>query len=222
MTTFLALAGQTLKLGVRAGGGAIVALIFFLAVVTVIPFGVGPDLKLLARIGPAILWIAALLASLLGLERLFGADRDDGSLDIYVVSGEPLVVYALGRAAGHWIATGLPIVIAAPILGILLNLDPRAMGAVTLTLLVGTPALTLIGAVGAALTAGLPRGGLLITVLVLPLTVPVLIFGVSATLGAISDPEPFLSPFLLLCAGTLAALVLAPIAAAAALKLALE
>ena len=222
MTSFFALAGQTLKLGVRAGGGAIVGLVFFLAVVTVIPFGVGPDLKLLARIGPAILWIAALLASLLGLERLFGADREDGSLDVYSVSGEPLVVYALGRAAGHWIATGLPIVIAAPILGLLLNLEPLAMAAVTLTLLVGSPALTLIGAVGAALTASLPRGGLLITVLVLPLTVPVLIFGVSATLGAISDPEPFLSPFLLLCAATLTALVLAPIAAAAALKLALE
>lgn len=222
MTTFFALVGQTLKLGVRAGGGAIVGLVFFLAVVTVIPFGVGPDLKLLARIGPAILWIAALLASLLGLERLFGADREDGSLDIYVVSGEPLVVYALGRAAGHWIATGLPLVIAAPVLGLLLNLEPLAMAAVALTLLIGTPALTLVGAVGAALTAGLPRGGLLITVLVLPLTVPVLIFGVSATLGAISDPEPFLSPFLLLCAATLAALVLAPIAAAASLKLALE
>jgi heme exporter protein B len=222
MKTFLTLVGQTLKLGVRAGGGAIVGLVFFLAVVTVIPFGVGPDLKLLARIGPAILWIAALLASLLGLERLFGADREDGSLDLYVVSGEPLVIYALGRAAGHWTLTGLPLVIAAPILGLLLNLEPRAMAAVALTLLVGTPALTLIGAVGAALTAGLPRGGLLIAVLVLPLTVPVLIFGVSATLGAISDPEPFLSPFLLLCASTLVALVLAPIAAAAALKLALE
>ncbi len=222
MTTLLALAGQTLRLGVRAGGGAIVGLVFFLAVVTVIPFGVGPDLKLLARIGPAILWIAALLASLLGLERLFGADREDGSLDLYVVSGEPLVIYALGRAAGHWTLTGLPLVIAAPILGLLLNLEPRAMAAVALTLLVGSPALTLIGAVGAALTAGLPRGGLLIAVLVLPLTVPVLIFGVSATLGAISDPEPFLSPFLLLCASTLAALALAPIAAAAALKLALE
>jgi heme exporter protein B len=222
MKTFLTLVGQTLKLGVRAGGGAIVGLVFFLAVVTVIPFGVGPDLKLLARIGPAILWIAALLASLLGLERLFGADREDGSLDLYVVSGEPLVIYALGRAAGHWTLTGLPLVIAAPILGLLLNLEPRAMAAVALTLLVGTPALTLIGAVGAALTAGLPRGGLLAAVLVLPLTVPVLIFGVSATLGAISDLEPFLSPFLLLCASTLAALALAPIAAAAALKLALE
>jgi heme exporter protein B len=222
MTAFSALVGQTLRLAVRAGGGAIVALVFFLAVVTVIPFGVGPDLKLLARIGPAILWIAALLASLLGLERLFGADREDGSLDVYFVSGEPLFVYALGRAAGHWIATGLPIVIAAPILGLLLNLEPRAMAAVALTLSVGTPALTLIGAVGAALTAGLPRGGLLVTVLVLPFTIPVLIFGVLATQGAISDPEPFIAPFLLLCAGTLAALVLAPIAAAAALKLALE
>jgi heme exporter protein B len=222
MTMILAVAGQTLRLGFRAGGGAIVALIFFLAVVAVVPFGVGPDLKLLSHIGPAMLWIAALLASLLGLDRLFGADREDGSLDLFVVSGEPLVLYVLGRVAGHWISTGLPIVVAAPILGLLLNLEPIAMGAVTLTLLVGTPALTLIGAVGAALTAGLPRGGLLIAVLVLPLTIPVLIFGVAATSGAILDPEPFLSPFLLLAAGALAALALAPIAAAAALKLALE
>lgn len=222
MMTFAAVCIQTIKLGIRAGGGALVALIFFLAVVTVVPFGVGPDLKLLARIGPAILWIAALLASLLGLERLFGADREDGSLDLHIVSGEPLVLYALGRVVGHWIATGLPIVIAAPILGLLLNLEPRAMAAVALTLLVGSPALTLIGSVGAALTAGLPRGGLLIAVLVLPLAIPVLIFGVMATLGALSDPEPFLAPFLLLCALTLAAAALAPIAAAAALKLSVE
>jgi heme exporter protein B len=222
VSVFAAVVGQTVRLALRAGGGAVVALIFFLAVVTTVPFGIGPDLRLLARIGPAILWIAALLASLLGLDRLFGADREDGSLDLVMVSGESLVVYALGRAAGHWLATGLPIVVAAPVLGLLLNLSPLAMGAVALTLLVGTPALTLIGSVGAALTAGLPRGGLLIAVLVLPLTIPVLIFGVSATLGAISDPEPFLSPFLLLSAGTLAALALAPIAAAAALRLALE
>lgn len=222
MTAFVAVCKQTVRLGIRAGGGALVALIFFLAVVTVVPFGVGPDLKLLARIGPAILWIAALLASLLGLERLFGADCEDGSIDLYVVSGEPLVLYALGRAAGHWIATALPIVVAAPILGLLLNLEPRAMAAVALTLLVGSPALTLIGSVGAALTAGLPRGGLLIAVLVLPLAIPVLIFGVSATLGSISDPEPFLAPFLLLGACTLVALALAPFAAAAALKLSLE
>jgi heme exporter protein B len=219
---FRALVRQTLRLGIRAGGGAFVGLIFFLAVVTVVPFGIGPDAKLLARIGPAILWIAALLASLLGLERLFGADREDGTLDLVVVAGEPLVVFVLGRAVGHWLATGLPIVLAAPVLGLLLNLEPPAMAAVTLTLLVGSPALTFIGAVGAALTAGLPRGGLLTAVLVLPLTVPVLIFGVSATSGAIADPEPFLAPFLLLSALTLAALALTPIAASAALRSALE
>ncbi|MDQ3559908.1 MAG: heme exporter protein CcmB [Pseudomonadota bacterium] len=222
MSAFLAFLRQTLRLELRAGGGAAVGLIFFLAVVAVVPFGIGPDLNLLARIGAPILWIAALLASLLGLDRLFGADREDGTLDLVVVSGEPLVLYALGRAAGHWIATGLPIVAAGPVLGLLLNLPPVALAATTLTLLVGSPALTLIGAVGAALTAGLPRGGLLAAILVLPLTVPVLIFGVAATTGAVSDPEPFLSPFLLLAAATLAALALAPFAAAAALRQALE
>ncbi len=222
MSFLRALIGQTLRLGLRAGGGAFVGPIFFLAVVTVVPFGVGPDAKLLARIGPAVLGIAALLASLLGLERLFGADREDGTLDLVVVSGEPLVIYALGRAAGHWLATGLPVVVAAPVLGLILNLEPLALAAVMLTLLVGSPALTFIGAVGAAVTAGLPRGGLLSAVLVLPLTVPVLIFGVSATSGAISDPAPFLSPFLLLGAISLASLVLGPIAAAGALKSALD
>lgn len=222
MRVFLAFLRQTLVLALRAGGGSLVAFVFFLAVVSVIPFGIGPDLNLLARIGPAILWIALLLASLLGLDRLFGADYEDGSLDLIVVSGEPLLIYVLGRAVGHWLATSVPLVVAAPALGLLLNLQPRAMTAVTLTLLVGSPALTLIGTVGAALAAALPRGGLLIAVLVLPFTIPVLIFGVSATSGAISAAEPFLPSFLLLCAGSLIALALAPFAAAMALKLALE
>ena len=222
MRAFLAIAGQTLRLALRAGGGAPVALIFFLAVVVVVPFAVGPDLNLLSRIGPAVLWIAALLASLLGLDRLFGADGEDGSLDLVIVSGQSLILYVLGRAAGHWLVTGIPIVIAAPLLGLLLNIEPPALAAVALTLLFGTPALTLIGAVGAALAAGLPRGGMLIAVLILPLTIPVLIFGVSATLGAVSEPEPFLSPFLLLCASSLAALALTPFAAAAALRQSLE
>lgn len=221
MSLVLAVIGQTLRLGLRAGGGAAVGVIFFLAVVTVVPFGIGPDLDLLARIGPAVLWIAALLATLLGLERLFGADREDGTLELFLVSGQPLILYVLGRALGHWIATGLPVVLAAPLLGLLLNLQPLALAAVTLTLLVGSPALTFIGAVGAAVTAGLPRGGLLTAVLVLPLAVPVLIFGVLATSGAISDPEPFASPLLLLGAATLASLALAPPAAAAALRAAL-
>ena len=222
MSALVAVAGQTVRLALRAGGGGAVALVFFLAVASVVPFGIGPDLNLLARIGPAILWIAALLASLLGLDRLFGGDSEDGSLDLVLVSGEPLMLYVLGRAAGHWLVTGLPIVAAAPFLGLLLNVEPPALAAMALTLLVGTPALTLIGAVGAALAAGLPRGGLLAAVLVLPLTVPVLIFGVSAILGAVNDPEPFLSPFLLLCALTLVALALAPFAAAAALRQVLE
>jgi heme exporter protein B len=222
LTTFLAIAGQTARLGWWAGGGALTPLVFFLAVVAVVPFGVGPDLNLLARIGPAMLWIGALLASLLGLERLFGADREDGSLDLFIAAGEPLPLVVLARAAGHWLVTGLPIVAAAPVLGLLLNLSPPALGAVTLTLLAGTPALTLIGAVGAALTAGLARGGMLIAVVVLPLTIPVLIFGVAATNGAVADPDPFLAPFLVVCAISLAAAALAPLAGAAALRLGLE
>lgn len=218
MTAFFAVLRQTLRLQLRAGGGALVGLIFFLAVIAVVPFGVGPDQKLLARVGPAILWIAALLASLLGLDRLFSADAEDGTLDLVMVSGEALVVFVFARALGHWLATGLPLVLAAPVLGLLLNVEPLGLAALTLTLLVGSPALTFIGAVGAAITASLPRGGLLTAVLVLPLTIPVLIFGVAATAGAVSDPEPFLSPFLLLCSITLAALALAPFAGATALR----
>ncbi len=222
MKVFLAVLQATLLTSIRSGGGASTGLIFFLAVTVVVPFGVGPDLNLLGRIGAPVLWIAALLASLLGLERLFSADAEDGTLDLFMVSGEPLFLYALARAVGHWITTGLPLVAAAPVLGLLLNVQPLALLAVTLTLLVGSPALTLIGSVGAALTAGLGRGALLAAVLVLPFTIPVLIFGVAASTGAVSDPEPFLSPFLLLCAASLASLALAPFAAAAALRQSLD
>jgi heme exporter protein B len=221
VSAFLALAGQTARLSLR-GGGAMVALVFFLAVVTVVPFGVGPDLKLLARIGPAILWIGALLATLLGLDRLFQDDRDDGSLDLLVVAGEPLELAVAAKLAGHWLATGLPLAVAAPILGLLLGLEPVALGAVTLTLIAGTPALTAIGAIGAALTAGLGRGGALIAVLVLPFAIPVLIFGVSAASAVIAGPAPFLPPFLVLIAIALVSLVIAPVAGAAALRAGLE
>jgi heme exporter protein B len=222
MTAFLALFSQTVRIAFRAGGGGVVGLVFFLAVVAVVPFGVGPDPALLARIGPSVLWIAALLASLLGLDRLFAADCDDGTLDLVIVSGRPVVAFVLARSLAHWFGAALPIALAAPALGLLLNLDLGALAAVLLTLVVGTPALTFVGAVGAALTAALPRGGLLAAVLVLPLTAPVLIFGVAATAGAIAEPAPFLAPFLLLCAATLAALALAPLAAAAALKQGLD
>ncbi|XYK79111.1 MAG: heme exporter protein CcmB [Labrenzia sp.] len=216
----MALFQRDLRLSVRVGGSALVGVLFFLAVVTVIPFGVGPDLNLLARIGPAILWIGALLATLLGLDRLFQADRDDGTLDLMLMAGRPLELVVLIKCLAHWTATGLPLVVAAPVLGIFLNLDPVSMAAVTATLLVGTPALTLIGAIGASLTVSLRRGGLLLAVLVVPLAIPVLIFGVSSADAAIRDPVPFLTPFLILCALSLIAAVVGPIASAAALRFA--
>ncbi|MFJ6326470.1 MULTISPECIES: heme exporter protein CcmB [unclassified Rhizobium] len=209
---------RDLKLSVRAGGGALIGILFFLTVVAVIPFGVGPDLKLLSRIGPAIVWIGALLASLLGLDRLFQAERDDGSLDLLVMQETPLVLTVFIKCAAHWVATGLPLVIASPLLGLFMNMNETAIGATALTLLVGSPAITFIGAVGAAVAVALPRGGLLVSILVLPLTIPVLIFGVSATYAAVEGPQPFLPPFLILIALTLFFAVLGPAAAALALR----
>jgi heme exporter protein B len=196
--------------------------LFFLIVVTLVPFAVGPDLAQLQRIGPAILWIGALLASLLTLDRLFAADHEDGSLDLLLMGHAPLELAILAKAIAHWITTGLPLVIAAPLLGLFLNLEPTAIGAVALTLLAGTPALTCIGLIGAALSVALRRGGLLLPVLVLPLTIPVLIFGVSASNAAVVGPVPFGAPFTILCALTLGSLVLGPFAAAAALRQGLE
>ncbi len=215
-----ALISREFRLAFRAGTGALTGLLFFLAVIAVIPFGVGPDMKLLARIGPAILWIGALLASLLGLDRLFQIDREDGSLDLMVAGQDmlSLVLTVFAKALSHWLMTVLPLVIAAPVLGLIMNMEPLAIGAATLTLLVGTPAITFIGAVGAAVTVALPRGGLLVSVLILPLVIPVLIFGVSATQAAVTDPDPFLPPFLILCALTLFFAVLGTIAAAFSLK----
>ncbi|MFB2565025.1 heme exporter protein CcmB [Rhizobium sp. IMFF44] len=209
---------RDLRLSVRAGGGALIGILFFLTVVAVIPFGVGPDLKLLSRIGPAIVWIGALLASLLGLDRLFQAERDDGSLDLLVMQETPLVLTVFIKCAAHWVATGLPLVIASPLLGLFMNMNETAIAATALTLLVGSPAITFIGAVGAAVAVALPRGGLLVSILVLPLTIPVLIFGVSATYAAVEGPQPFLPPFLILIALTLFFAVIGPTAAALALR----
>ena len=218
---FIAIAGQTARLSLKSGGGAFVGLVFFAAVVAVVPFGVGPDLKLLARIGPAMLWIGALLATLLGLDRLFGEDKEDGALDLLVLSGLPLEVTVLAKCAGAWAATALPLVVVSPVLGLLLGMEPEALGVTTLTLLLGSPALTLIGAIGAALMTALGRGGLLVAVLVLPFTIPVLIFGVSATY-AVVGPMPLAPPLLILVALTLVSLVVAPVAGAAALRIGME
>ncbi|MER8439377.1 heme exporter protein CcmB [Mesorhizobium sp. M1312] len=216
----LALFLRDIRLSIRAGGGALTGVIFFLAVIATIPFGVGPDLNLLARIGPAILWIGALLACLLGLDRLFQADREDGSLDLLVLGNDRqmLALTVLTKCLAHWAGSVLPLVIAAPLLGLFMNMEPVGIGATALTLLVGTPAITFIGAAGAAVAVALPRGGLLISVLVLPLTIPVLIFGVSASYGAVANPDPFLQPFLILAALTLFLAVLGPVAAALALR----
>ncbi|HKH81551.1 MAG TPA: heme exporter protein CcmB [Methylovirgula sp.] len=209
-----ALLRRDLAIGRRIGGAASLGVIFFLCLVAITPFAVGPDQALLARIGPAILWISALLATLLGLDRLFQADAEDGSLDLFLLSETPLELIVLVKCLAHWLLTGLPLVAASPLFGLMLGLDARALGAVTASLFVGTPALTLVGAIGAALTVSLRRGGLLLAILILPLSIPILIFGVAAAAGAVG----FVTPFLILCGLTLVALALAPFAAALALR----
>ena len=197
-------------------------LVFFLILVTIVPFAIGPDLRLLAQIGPAILWIAALLATLLGLDRLLQADAEDGSLDVLVMSDLPLEAVILAKCAAHWTATSLPLVMAAPLFGLMLAMDGPALAGVSATLLVGTPALTLLGAIGAGLTVGLRRGGLLMAILVLPFTIPVLIFGVSAASAAGDSALPFATPFMILVALSIGTLAAAPFAVAAAVRLAGE
>jgi heme exporter protein B len=222
VTALLALLKRDMRLAVRVGGGALMGAFFFLIVVVMVPFAVGPDLNLLSRIGPAILWIGALLASLLALDRLFATDHEDGSLDLLMMGSMPLELVVVAKAVAHWLSTGLPLVLITPLLALMLNVEPHALGTLMLTLLVGTPALTFIGLVGAALSVALRRGGLLLAVLVLPLTVPVLIFGVAAANAAIIGPTPFGPPFTILCGLSLMSLVIGPVAAAAALRHGLE
>ena len=214
----LALFRREIRIARSIGGGGGMGVVFFLILVSLTPFAIGPDMNLLARIGPAILWIAALLATLLGLDRLFQGDADDGSLDLFTMSATPLELVVLVKCAAHWGLTALPLIVAAPVLGLTLGLEPSALAGVSASLLAGTPALTLLGAIGAALTAGLRRGGLLMAVLILPLTVPVLIFGVAAAAAASGGTVPFHTPFLILCALSLIAIAGAPFAAAAALR----
>jgi len=222
MTALAALLVRDMRIAVRVGGGALIGVLFFLVVVTLVPFAIGPDLALLKRIGPAVLWLAALLANLLALDRLFAADHEDGSLDLLLMSRAPLELVVAIKGVAHWLTTGLPLVVAAPLIGLLLNLDGAAQAGLVLTLLAGTPALTFIGLIGAAISVALRRGGLLLAILVLPLTVPVLIFGVGAANAALVGPTPFGTPFTILCALTLASLVVGPFAAAAALRQEIE
>jgi heme exporter protein B len=215
---FLALVARDLKLAGRIGGSGWLGLMFFLMIVALVPFALGPDLNLLTRIGPAILWLAAVLATLIGLDRLFQGDEEDGSLDLLRTAPAPLEILVLAKVVAHWLTTGLPLALAAPAFGLLVALTPTAMAAVAVTLLVGTPALTFIGAIGAALTVSLRRGGLILAVLVLPLMIPSLIFGVSAANAASGGTVPFATPFLVLTALSLIAAVVGTVASAAALR----
>lgn len=214
----LAILRTDLTLALRAGGGAGLSLVFFLTIVVLVPFALGPDLNLLSRIGPAILWLGALLSTLIGLDRLFQADVEDGSLDLLRASALPLELAVIAKGLAFWLVTGLPLALIAPLLGLLVALPPDAMLPLMATLLAGTPALTFVGVAGAALTASLRRGGLVLALLVAPLMIPTLIFGVSAANAALGGTIPFRTPFLLLCAISLSAVVIGTVAASAALR----
>jgi heme exporter protein B len=218
----LALLIRDIKLAWREGGAIGVALGFYLVVVAIMPFGLGPDLNLLARIAPGMLWVALLLAALLSADRIFHNDYEDGTLDVLATGPLPLPVVAAIKSLAHWLTTGVPLALMAPVLGLLLNLPLDAMPLLVATMLAGTPAVSFVAAIGASLTLGLRRSGLLLALLVLPLYVPVLIFGVSTVSMAIVGPGSPWPPFLMLCAISLASIVLAPLAAAAALRTAMR
>lgn len=222
MKAFLDLVRRDLRLAMREGGAISTAVAFYLIVVAILPLGLGPDLNLLARIAPGLLWVALLLAALLSVDRIFHDDWQDGSLELIALGTLPLELIAAAKALAHWISIGIPLTLAAPVLAMLLNLPAEAFGALLLTMITGTPAISFLGSIGAALTLGLKRGGLLLALLILPLYIPVLVFGVSAMNAVIIGPAPFLPSWLILCALTLATLVLAPLGAAAALRLNLQ
>jgi heme exporter protein B len=222
MSTFLELVRRDLLLAWREGGAIGIALGFYVMVVTLLPLGIGPDLNLLARIAPGLLWVALLLSALLSLGRMFETDLEDGSLEVLATGPLPMAAVAAAKSLAHWLTTGIPLAILAPALGLMLNLEGEAYGVLVLSMLAGTPAVSFIGAIGAALTLRARRGGLLVALLMLPLFVPTLVFGIETVRSATLDSGAFLPSFLILCAVSLASLVLAPLAAAAALRLQLQ
>ena len=209
---------RDLRLAIRTGGGFGLGLGFFLILAVLVPLGVGPEPAVLAAIAPGILWVGALLACLLSLDRILALDWEDGSLDLLATAPIPLEGVVAVKAAAHWVTTGLPLTLAAPILGVLLNLPPAGYGWLVLSLALGTPALSAIGTFGAALTVGLRRGGLLLSLLVLPLYVPTLIYGTElARRGA--EGLAVATPLALLAGITLGAAALLPFASAAAIRI---
>ena len=220
MQPYLVLFRRDVSLAIRQGGEIGLALGFFVLAVVLFPLGVGPEAEVLRRIGPGIVWVAALLAAVVSLDRLFAADHVDGGLDLLVLSALPLEGAVTVKCAAHWITTGLPLAVVSPFLGLLLDLDPPAIATVALGLLIGTPALSLLGAIAAALTLGARRPGVLSSLIVLPLYLPVLIFGAGAVEASAAAGAR--AHLLVLGALSLAALPLAPLAAAAALRQALD
>jgi heme exporter protein B len=221
MTAFLALVARDLRLAMRQGSDAAMVLIFYLLAVLLFPFGVGPEPNILARISTGVLWVTALLAALLSLERLFVSEHEDGSLDQLALLPLPLALVVLAKVLAHWLLTGLPLTVLAPALAVALGMDSTAYPVLIVALALGTPTLSLIGALGAALTLGARRAGALLALLILPLYIPALIFGVAAVDAALAGlaAGPHLA---ILGALLLAAIPLCPWAAAAALRQALE
>jgi heme exporter protein B len=209
-----ALIRRDLRLATRQGGGAGTAIGFFVTVIVLLPLGLGPDQALLQRIAPGALWIALLLSVLLSAERIFQSDYEDGSLDAMALGVVPLELVVLAKASAHWLTTALPLAIAAPLFGFLINLDPETIPPLSLAMILGSLFLSLLAALGAAITVALRRGGLLVSLLILPFYVPCLIFGVAAS----SRSELIGPSLLILTALVLAGLVLVPVAAAAALR----
>ena len=208
---------RDIRLALRAGGGFGLGLAFFLIVIVMVPFAVGADTGLLSKIAPGVLWIGALLACLLSLDRLLALDFEDGTLDLLATAPLPIEAALSVKALAHWITTGLPLIIAAPVLGVLMNLPTQGYGWLVLSLLLGTPALSVIGTFGAALTVGIKRGGLLLSLLVLPLYVPTLIFGAEAARRGAAGADVS-TPMLLLAGISAATIALMPFASAAVLK----
>ena len=213
----IALLVRDVRLAIRAGGGFGLGLTFFLMVTVLVPLGVGPDVAVLQRIAPGILWVGALLACLLTLDRMFALDYEDGSLDLLATAPIPMEGVVAVKALAHWLVTGLPLTLVAPVLGVLMNLSAGGYVWLVVALAVGTPALSMIGGFGAALTVGLKRGGLLLSLLVVPMYTPSLIFGVEVVKrGAAGDPVA--TPLMLLAGITLGAAALLPFASAAAIR----
>ena len=218
MSPFATLLLRDIKLAARSGGSAALALSFFALVATLVPLGVGPDLRLLARVAGGVLWVGAVLSALLSLDRLFQGDFEDGSLDLIALSPLPLELTSLAKIAAHWLSTGLPLTLLSPLLALLFNLPAPATGVLFVSLLIGTPAVSAVGAIGASLTLSLKRGGLILPLIILPLLAPVVIFGagaVSATLDGLDGT----GALELLAAFSFAAVLLSPFAAAASVRL---